>query len=300
MKNRNYSSSRKRYRIKYKNIAIALFLLVFVVLCIVSWKSLFSNNTNKNKNETSQSSNNTNDKADKNNNNGKNNKDNKNDNADKNNTSDKNVDKKNENTTNQVYKPESNIPAEQVLSNAAFIGDSRMKGLLLYNGLTNVKDYSDVGLNVKSAFTKAFIPTPEGNKVILKDALSSSAPIERIYISFGINELGWPSLNTFIEEYSKLVNMVKELQPKSKIYVMSILPVTKSRSDKDAVFNNAKINTVNNNIENMSKKLGVTYLDCSSVVSDAEGNLVAESSTDGIHMNKEYCQKLLQFIKENP
>ena len=39
-------------------------------------------------------------------------------------------------------------------SSVAFIGDSRTQGLIMYNGLKNVQDYSYIGLMVDTAITK--------------------------------------------------------------------------------------------------------------------------------------------------
>ncbi len=292
MQNSNYNMPRRRkkkVKIKYKNVAIALALLVLLLYAMVSCTvSVFNKNKDdkdKQKAETSQS------QSDSSNDN---NKDNSKIDVSNTNSKDKEA-----NASNSEV-PKDKVPPEQVLNNAAFIGDSRMKGLVLYNGLTSIKDYTDIGLNVETAMNKAFIPSPDGNAITIQQALSSVGEIERIYISLGINELGWPSVDGFIGKYTELINMVKQTQPKAKIYVLAILPVTKERSDSDATFNNTKINDVNKQIEKMAKDLGVTYLDCKSAVSDQSGSLVADASTDGIHLTKAYCEKWLQFIKENP
>lgn len=289
MQNGKYNTlnrRKKRVKIKYKNVAIALALLVILLYAMVSCTvSIFNkdkDDKDKQKAQSSQSQSNSSD----------NNKDNSK--IDVSNTNSK--DKEASVSNSDVDK----VPPEQVLSNAAFIGDSRMKGLVLYNGLTSIKDYTDIGLNVETAMSKAFIPSSDGNVVTIQQALSSAGEIERIYISLGINELGWPSIDGFIGKYTELINMVKQTQPKAKIYVLAILPVTKERSDSDATFNNTKINEVNKRIEQMAKDLGVTYLDCRSAISDQSGSLIADASTDGIHLTKAYCEKWLQFIKENP
>lgn len=291
MQNGKYNTlnrRKKRVKIKYKNVAIALALLVILLYAMVSCTvSIFNkdkDDKDKQKAQSSQSQSNTSD----------NNKDNSKIDVSNTNSKDKEASVSNSDVQKDKVSP------EQVLSNAAFIGDSRMKGLVLYNGLTSIKDYTDIGLNVETAMSKAFIPSSDGNVVTIQQALSSAGEIERIYISLGINELGWPSVDGFIGKYTELINMVKQTQPKAKIYVLAILPVTKERSDSDATFNNTKINEVNKRIEQMAKDLGVTYLDCRSAISDQSGSLIADASTDGIHLTKAYCEKWLQFIKENP
>lgn len=290
---------KKVIRIKYKNVAIALVLLILLLVAMVSCTvSIFNKKDDKKDNKTSVTS-----QVDKDNKNTSNNNGKDKDNKDKDNKDKDNKDKleKGDGKDKQpAPKPKPTIPPEQVLKNSAFIGDSRMQGLVLYNGLTNIKNYTNVGLNVQTAQTKAFVNTSDGNLITIQQSLSSVGDIERIYLNLGINELGWPSVEGFIGEYKELINMIKQAQPKAKIYVLAILPVTKERSDTDNIFNNAKIKQFNSGIEQMAKDLKINYLDCKSVVIDANGNLVADASTDGIHLTKEYCEKWLQFIKENP
>ena len=39
------------------------------------------------------------------------------------------------------------------------------------------------------------------------------------------------------------------------------------------------------------------YLDISSVIKDENGYLPDDAATDGIHLNKNYCDKWLQYLK---
>lgn len=59
------------------------------------------------------------------------------------------------------------------------------------------------------------------------DALRQEPQHKRVYIMLGINDLGWPSMETFTGNYSKLIDAVRSSQPNATIYVQSILPVSK-------------------------------------------------------------------------
>ena len=185
--------------------------------------------------------------------------------------------------------------ADSYFDDAAFIGDSRTQGLQLYTGLPNATFYATQGLMVDTFFSKKFVKAG-GGKITIPDAMKNQT-FKKVYIMLGVNELGWAYEKVFIQKYGEVVDKVKELQPDAKIYVQSILPVTKAKSDGDAIYNNTKISRYNELIEQMCREKGVTYLH----VADAEGldngALTAGSATVGVHLNREYCYKWLDYLK---
>lgn len=188
---------------------------------------------------------------------------------------------------------------DDILDGTLFIGDSRMQGFIIYNNLTTVSAYTGVGLNVDSIMEEPIAADAAGNITTVPTALASGLKFNRIYVKMGLNEMGWDSA-VFIEHYTALIQLLKTTQPQSKIYVEAILPVTAERSASDATFNNQNIAETNVLIKQMTDGQGVTFLDCSPAVTDEQGNLIADASTDGIHMTQEYCQKWLQYLQANP
>ena len=178
---------------------------------------------------------------------------------------------------------------------AAFIGDSRTQGLQLYTGLPNATFYATQGLMVDTFFSKKFVKAG-GGKITIPDAMKNQT-FKKVYIMLGVNELGWAYEKVFIQKYGEVVDKVKELQPDAKIYVQSILPVTKAKSDGDAIYNNTKISRYNELIEQMCREKGVTYLHVADAVGLDNGALPAGSATDGVHLNREYCYKWLDYLK---
>lgn len=148
------------------------------------------------------------------------------------------------------------------------------------------------GLNVKTVYTEKVIQ----NKMTVLDALKQKK-YKKIYICYGLNELGWAYSDVFIEDYGKLIDDIKKLQPDAKIVVESILPVTKKKSTSDKIFNMKHVNKYNKLIKKMcSEKEGVKYVNLAPAVKNKEGYLPASATTDGIHMNKEYCRKVISYI----
>ena len=185
--------------------------------------------------------------------------------------------------------------ADSYFDDAAFIGDSRTQGLQLYTGLPNATFYATQGLMVDTFFSKKFVKAG-GGKITIPDAMKNQT-FKKVYIMLGVNELGWAYEKVFIQKYGEVVDKVKELQPDAKIYVQSILPVTKAKSDGDAIYNNTKISRYNELIEQMCREKGVTYLHVADAVGLDNGALPAGSATDGVHLNREYCYKWLDYLK---
>lgn len=187
---------------------------------------------------------------------------------------------------------------EDYFSDAVFIGDSRTQGFILYSGLSNTTMYADKGLSVESVFTKECISTAEG-KVSIMDALAQNPDFKKAYVMLGVNELGWAYPSIFQEKYQKLIQRIKEINPDAEIYVQSILPVSQEKSDGDKVYNNPRIQEYNQLIQEVAVEEKVYYLNVAEAVADENGALPADASTDGVHLNKAYCEKWLEYLKNH-
>lgn len=180
----------------------------------------------------------------------------------------------------------------------AFIGDSRTQGFIMYNGLKNVQDYSYVGLMVDTAISKKFIKTNNGNKITLLEDMKGKN-IKRVYIMLGVNELGWSYPQVFKSKYKELIKEIRKIKTDVQIYVQSIIPVTKARDKSDKYFNNTRIEQYNKLVKEVASEENVGYLDVQSALVNSEGYLPEETSPDGIHIGKSYCEKWLEYLKNN-
>ena len=205
---------------------------------------------------------------------------------------------KQEETQNEIPNNSPNNSNTQFNSSVAFIGDSRTQGFIMYNGLKDVQDYSYIGLMVDTAVTKKFVKTSNGEKITLLQDMANKN-IETVYIMLGVNELGWSYPQVFKTKYGELIDEIRKIKPNCKIYVQSIIPMTKSKSETDRIFNNKNVNTFNNLIQELAKEKNVTYLDVKSALVDANGYLPEEASSDGVHVDKEYCKKWFEYLKNN-
>lgn len=206
-----------------------------------------------------------------------------------------NQEKQNEQKQNEQEKTEKQINFDKTV---AFIGDSRTQGFIMYNNLKDVINYSYVGLAVDTAITKPFVKNESGNKITILEDMKNRK-LQKVYIMLGINELGWAYPEIFRKKYCELIEEIRKIQPNCKIYVQSIIPVTKSKSDGDKIYNNTNIANYNNLIQDLAKEEYTKYLDIAKTLTGSVGILPEEASTDGIHVNKKYCEKWLTYLKQN-
>lgn len=192
-------------------------------------------------------------------------------------------------------KPET-VATQKDFSNSVFIGDSMAEGFMLFSGIKDAAFYYERGLRLDAVAKERVADTPNGKTTIL-EALRQKT-YDQVFLILGLNELGWDNADIFEQRYKNLVDLIRQAQPDAEIYLQAILPVTQERSLSDRVFNNADIAQYNDRIARVAEEKGVQYLDVSPVMTDGSGALYPEASTDGIHLNKEYCIKWLEYITE--
>ena len=132
---------------------------------------------------------------------------------------------------------------------------------------------------------------------------ASKEKYNKIFICIGYNELGWKYEDTFFEKYEDMINTIKELSPTTKIYLVSILHISKDAIVSNEFENNERIILYNSKIKNLSSKTNTIYMDLNSKFVDSDGFLISNQTTDGVHFTNEYYNKYLyeiyQFIITN-
>lgn len=197
---------------------------------------------------------------------------------------------------------ETEVPAEDKksegldLSKALFIGNSITEGLHRWGDAQEATFFSVEGLNVNSYFTTDKFKL--NNRTITPDEAVGEGSYEKIFLMFGINELGWKSKEAFINRYGAVIRSIKEKQPEAEIYVQSIIYVTEKKSAKDKLFTNKNIEGMNKKIKKMAKENGAEYIDLNKGLCNGNKYLPSEASGDGIHLNPGYCKKWKNYLIE--
>ena len=83
-------------------------------------------------------------------------------------------------------KPAAEAKDNSWFKDAAFVGDSRMEGIMSYADFEYASNFSHVGLNVADVFTKPYIETESGT-VTVADALRNDLKYGKVYVMLGIN-----------------------------------------------------------------------------------------------------------------
>lgn len=186
--------------------------------------------------------------------------------------------------------------SEAYFADSAFIGNSFIDGMSLYNMIDGADYFSKIGLSVNDAMTKS---TDTGTVPVIEE-LNGGKQYSKIFMMFGENELGWANTDTFVTKYGELIDKTKEYQPDSSIYLLAITPVTQKVSDENVDnTTNEQILKYNALIKQLAADKGVIYADIHSAVAGSDGALPEGAASDGVHFGEEYYKKCLLYIQNN-
>lgn len=172
----------------------------------------------------------------------------------------------------------------EYFNDAVFIGNSRLQGFILYSQIPDLTSYTYVGLSVSSYFTKEAF-TVNGVSMTAAEALAATPDFSKVYLKFGINEIGWVSTEKFVEGYAKIIEHVYSCNPDAIIFINSVLPVSHEAIEKDPGLDNDKIVEFNQGLRQLAADYGAIYLDVAGIFVDEDGYMPYNYSFDGVHLN---------------
>lgn len=197
---------------------------------------------------------------------------------------------------------ETNPVAEDYYNDTLFIGDSRMLGLSMTWKDSNAKFYSAVGLSINQLNTKKVIKVDAETSYTVMEAIENdSTEYKRIYLMFGLNELGWGYPSVFIRSLRTAIEQIKEYCPEAEFCLMAIMPIAadKTVSIYTGAVANERIREFNSLVLSLAAELDCWYLDTYNLLADAEGNLPDGYAADGIHMYSEQNKKIINYISNH-
>jgi lysophospholipase L1-like esterase len=104
---------------------------------------------------------------------------------------------------------------------------------------------------------------------------------DTIYIMTGINDLRRGATDeTIVNNYRQIIRQLREMHPRAEIVVQSILPTRRVEVPNNRIFN------LNKQIAAISYEQGANFLNLHPLFTDEQGNLRAELTTDGLHLNQ--------------
>ncbi|MBD5516381.1 MAG: hypothetical protein HDR06_17515 [Lachnospiraceae bacterium] len=181
---------------------------------------------------------------------------------------------------------------------AAFLGDSRTLGISDYAGLEEADFYCDSGMMIFKLLEEKVTYQKTGEKVDLNQVLQEKQ-YGKIYIMLGMNELGYGNTETYLEQYRKVLNQIREWQPHAIIYVMANLHVSREKNNMETEFNNININDKNAASAQLANGTDIFYLDVNPLFTDRDGFLNADLSFDGVHLYAQHYDVWREFLLEH-
>ncbi|MBR1523794.1 MAG: hypothetical protein IJ641_04995 [Lachnospiraceae bacterium] len=203
----------------------------------------------------------------------------------------------------ESYEDDNEVPEEKgfttvdndYFTDACFIGDSRVKGLGLYSDLPGM-NYGTVGMQLYRIFDKKVISTDVG-KVTIPEMIALDPEYGKIYMGFGLNEMGWGNDEMFANYYYGLIDYLKAVRPDAVLYIMGIIHVTAEEEQKSALYKNSEIDKRNELLRQIADNEGIYYLDLNEVFTDEYGRLAPGDSFDGIHIKASAINKWADYLR---
>ena len=183
--------------------------------------------------------------------------------------------------------------------NAAFVGDSRTDGFLIYSGIGTGKNLTSNGLSIFKLEEKKAL-TIDGEKYTLLEALALEQ-YSQVYLSLGVNELGYYNDAGFYQSYCAAIDHIRRLQPQAVIYIQGLIPLNEGQivaaNGNKYNLTNEHLRVYNDLMRQAAEEKQAVFLDLYTEFVDENGELPAEGSHDGVHLSAEYCRRWLEYLK---
>ena len=194
--------------------------------------------------------------------------------------------------------PESEAVDNSYFEDAAFIGDSRTDGFLIYCGIGTGKNLTSNGLSIFKLGTKKAL-TIDGQQYTLLEALALKEH-GKVYLSLGVNELGYYDDEGFYKAYCDAIDAIRACQPNAVIYIQGLIPLNEDKiaeSGGASYLTNEHLLVYNDLMKKAAEEKQVVFLDLNPEFTGADGQLPADASKDGVHLRSDYCKAWLEYLK---
>lgn len=125
---------------------------------------------------------------------------------------------------------------------------------------------------------------------------------EKLFILVGTNDInlnGDKAATYVITNYKKIVAAIRSKSPHTKIFIQSILPVNNKLINRQYYKGtNEQILAVNSQLKKMAETGQVTYVDVFSHLLDAQQQLEASYTYDGLHLSGKGYRAWIQLLQK--
>lgn len=205
--------------------------------------------------------------------------------------------------TPEPYDFSQSVPEREAVDNsyfedAAFIGDSRTDGFLIYSGIGCGENLTSNGISIFKLGEKKALKI-DGQSYTLLEALALKQ-YGKVYLSLGVNELGYYDDNGFYQAYCNAIDAIRAAQPNAVIYIQGLIPLNEEKVKESGgadYLKNDHLLIYNELMKQAAQDKQVAFLDLNPYFADENGSLPADASKDGVHLKSDYCKKWLEYLK---
>ena len=206
-------------------------------------------------------------------------------------------------SSSRVLKKSATV-GNEYLENTLFVGDSRIQGLQIACASSTPATFFGAQSCTASQIDTREGVTVEGSSkkyTIIGAIEQSGRQFERIYMMFGINELGsGGGTPAIIRGFRSAVEKLRAVQPAAEICIMGVMPVFNSCSyvsGYTGAVANPKILALNEALVSLAEEMSVYYLDTYHLFATSDGQLLSTASKDGIHLNNTANKEMMEYVK---
>lgn len=128
---------------------------------------------------------------------------------------------------------------------------------------------------------------------------------KKLFINIGTNDLSDASrsMDMIMGNYSHILEEVKKHVPGVKLYLMAYYPVNYNAAApemKDClkIRSNARIALANEEVRRLAERFGAEYIDVTAPLKDENGDLRAEYTIEGMHINEAGYRSIYPLVKK--
>lgn len=171
--------------------------------------------------------------------------------------------------------------------------------VFLGNSITEVGEWSEL-FNAKNVINRGISGDVTYGVLNRLPAILAQKP-QKIFLAIGVNDIKrGASIEEVARTHERIIKLIKEKAPKTKLYVQSILPVNEGMlAAIYAKITNARVTQANTNLKQQAKKYGYVYVDLhQSGLKGTDGHLKKELSTDGLHLQPDAYIIWANYLKQ--
>lgn len=130
------------------------------------------------------------------------------------------------------------------------------------------------------------------------DEVISGKPA-KVFILIGINDIARKVPDSVVlRNFRRIIESLKAGSPHTEIFFQTLLPVNGSFKKLKAHYQPGRIKIINEGLKKLAAEEQVGLIDLYAAFADAEGNLPAPLTFDGVHLTKQGYDKWVALLKE--